>query len=109
MSMPSPRKTFSPWRATALHSVEQRLARWLLTALDRSGEATFSVTHRGLAELLAVQRTTITPAARAMDDAGFIRLQRGSITVLDRGGLEGLACECYRIIRRTYDEVHAAR
>ena len=92
----------------ALHSVEERLARWLLTALDRSGQPTLPVTHRTLAEMLAVQRSTITLTARMMNTAGLIRHERGSITVLDRGGLEELTCECYGIIRRVYDEAHSA-
>jgi CRP-like cAMP-binding protein len=92
----------------ALHSVEQRLARWLLTAVDRSGQPTLPVTHQALADILAVQRSTITLTARMMDTAGLIHRERGSITVLDRGGLEELTCECYGIIKRVYDEAHAA-
>jgi CRP-like cAMP-binding protein len=92
----------------ALHSVEERLARWLLTALDRSGQQTLPVTHRALADMLAVQRTTITLVSRMMSRAGLIRHERGSITVLDRGGLEELTCECYGIIKRVYDEAHSA-
>jgi CRP-like cAMP-binding protein len=92
----------------ALHSVEERLARWLLTAFDRSGQPTFPVTHRALAELLGVQRPTVTLTVRMMDAAGLIRLKRGSIEVLNRSGLEELTCECYGIIKRTYDEAHTA-
>ena len=92
----------------ALHSVEERFARWLLTASDRSGQPTLPVTHRALAEMLAVQRSTITLTARMMDTAGLIRRERGSITILDRGGLEEVTCECYGIIKRVYDEAHSA-
>lgn len=90
----------------ALHSVEERLARWLLTASDRSGQPTLPVTHRALAEMLAVQRSTITLTARMMDTAGLIRRERGSIAILDRAGLEELTCECYGIIKGVYDEAH---
>jgi len=93
----------------ALHSVEERLARWLLTASDRSGQPTLPVTHRALAEMLAVQRSTITLTARMMNEAGLIRHERGSITILDRGSLEEVTCECYGIIKRVYDEAHSAR
>jgi CRP-like cAMP-binding protein len=92
----------------ALHSVEERLARWLLTASDRSGQPMLPVTHRAIAEILAVQRSTITLVARMMNTAGLIRHERGSITILDRDGLEELTCECYGIIKRVYDEAHAA-
>ena len=91
----------------ALHTVEERLARWLLTALDRSGRPTLPVTHRLLAEMLAVQRSTITLTARMMNTAGLIRHERGSITVLDKAGLEDLTCECYGVIKRVYDEAHS--
>jgi CRP-like cAMP-binding protein len=92
----------------ALHSVEERLARWLLTAMDRSGEPTLPITHRALADMLAVQRTTITLVLRMMSSAGLIRHERGSIAILDRSGLEELTCECYGIIKRVYDEAHSA-
>lgn len=92
----------------ALHAVDERLARWLLTASDRSGHPTLPVTHRALAEMLAVQRSTITLVARMMNNAGLIRPERGSITILDRGGLEDLTCECYGIIKRVYDYAHSA-
>jgi CRP-like cAMP-binding protein len=91
----------------ALHTVEERLARWLVTALDRSGQPTLPVTHRAIAEMLGVQRSTITLTARMMNTAGLIRHERGSITVLDRGGLEDLTCECYGVIKRVYDEAHS--
>ena len=92
----------------ARHSVEERLSRWLLTTLDRSGQLTLPVTHQALAEMLAVQRTTITLVARMMSTAGLIRRERGSITVLDRAGLEDVTCECYGIIKQVYDEAHSA-
>ena len=65
------------------------------------------MTHRLLAEMLAVQRSTITLTARMMNTAGLIRHERGSITVLDKAGLEDLTCECYGVIKRVYDEAHS--
>ena len=88
----------------ARHDVEQRLARWLLTAADRSGENSLPITHSALAVMLAVQRPTVTLTARMMQRANFIDYRRGVLTITDRPGLLSLACECYRIVNSTYDQ-----
>lgn len=87
----------------ARHDVEQRLARWLLTMADRSGETSLHFTHHAVAEMLGVQRPTVTLAARMMQSAGLIDSRRGTWTIIDRPGLTDIACECYQIIRRAYD------
>ena len=87
----------------ARHDVEQRLARWLLTVADRSGQTSLHFTHHAVAELLGVQRPTVTLAARMMQSAGLIDYRRGTLAIVDRSGLTDVACECYRIIRQTYD------
>ena len=87
----------------ARHSAEQRLARWLLTASDRSGHRSLPFTHHAIAEMLAVQRPTVTLVAGTMQSAGLIDCRRGAITVVDRVGLKCLCCECYDIIRLAYD------
>jgi CRP-like cAMP-binding protein len=89
----------------ALHQLEPRLARWLLQALDRTDERELALTHDSLAEMLSVRRTTVTLVAGKLQEAGLIRYRRGLISVLDRGGLEHLACECYRAIRRRTEGV----
>lgn len=87
----------------ARHDAEQRLARWLLTVTDRSGLGTLPFTQSAIAEMLGVQRPTVTLAMRMMQSAGLIDPRRGSVAVLDRPGLMDIACECYEIIRRRYD------
>lgn len=87
----------------ARHDAEQRLARWILTMADRSGELTLPFTHHALAGMLGVQRPTVTLAARMMQSAGLIDYRRGEVSVLDRTGLMDVACECYGIIHRAYD------
>jgi CRP-like cAMP-binding protein len=84
----------------ALHRLEARLARWLLQALDRTDERELPLTHDSLAEMLGVRRTTVTVVAGRLQEAGLLRYRRGRIIVLDRAGLEHLACECYWAIRR---------
>jgi CRP-like cAMP-binding protein len=83
----------------ALHSAEARLARWLLQTQDRIGSETLPLTQEFLSQMLGVRRTTVTLVARALQKAGLVRYSRGQIAILDRGGLEEAACECYRIIQ----------
>jgi CRP-like cAMP-binding protein len=82
-----------------LHPVSPRLCRWLLMAHDRLGVDCCPLTHEFLAELLGVRRQTVTAATRALQDMELITSQRGSLTIVNRAGLENAACECYRIMR----------
>ncbi|HXF57623.1 MAG TPA: Crp/Fnr family transcriptional regulator [Actinomycetota bacterium] len=88
-----------------VHEVHQRAARWLLETHDRVGRDTFELTHEFLAEMLGVTRPSVTIAARTLQAAGLIRYTRGTVTILDRGGLEEASCECYQAIRRIHDQV----
>jgi CRP-like cAMP-binding protein len=89
----------------ALHDVEERFCRWLLTCHDRADGDELSVTQEFLAMMLGVQRTTVTQVAGMLQDARLIRYQRGRMTILDRPGLEHRACECYRAVRRHAEKV----
>ena len=81
------------------HSLEQRLARWLLMMRDRSDDETLPITQDLLAEMLGVQRPTITNAARKLERAGLIERGRRQVTILDRQGLTKASCECYQLVR----------
>jgi CRP-like cAMP-binding protein len=81
------------------HSLKQRLARWLLMMRDRSDEDALPITHSLLAEMLGVQRPTITNAARELERAGLIERGRREVTILDRQGLIEESCECYQLVR----------
>jgi CRP-like cAMP-binding protein len=85
---------------SALHGVEGRLARWLLQALDRGDSHTLALTQECLSQALGVRRTTLTLIACKFRDLGLIRYQRGRIDVVNRTGLEKVACECYATLRR---------
>src|SRR5262249_10531358 len=85
---------------SALHGGEGRLARWLLQALDRGDSSTLAVTQETLSQVLGVRRTTLTLIACKFRDLGVIRYQRGRIDVVNRAGLEKIACECYATLRR---------
>jgi CRP-like cAMP-binding protein len=86
----------------ALHSVEARFCRWLLSCHDRIDTNRISLTQEFLADMLGVQRTTVTVVARTLQASGLIRYSRGVVDILDRDGLEAIACECYGAVRRTY-------
>jgi CRP-like cAMP-binding protein len=87
------------------HQIDQRLARWLLMAHDRSEGEAFPMTHEFLSMMLGVRRPGITVAAGTLQKAGFIRYEKGRIEVTDRPGLESVACECYGIVRRASDQL----
>jgi len=80
-----------------LHNVYERCARWLLMTQDRVGDPDIHLTHEYLAMMLGTQRSGVTIAAGTLHRAGFIEYTHGIITILDRVGLEGASCECYRV------------
>jgi CRP-like cAMP-binding protein len=88
-----------------LHTNEERLSRWLLMSHDRVGVDEFDITHEFLGEMLGSRRATVTLSAGVLQAAGFIRYHRGRVTIVDREGLEGVACECYRVIKAAHDRV----
>jgi CRP-like cAMP-binding protein len=80
----------------AVHSVEQRLARWLLMAHDRVERNDFPLTQEFVAMMLGASRPTVTIVAGTLQKAGLITYQRGQVTIVDRDKLESASCECYR-------------
>lgn len=86
------------------HNLEGRLARWLLMYHDRRDSDEFSLTHEFIANMLGVRRAGVTEIAVRLQERGFIRYNRGHVTVLDRAGLEQFACECYPVVKEKFDE-----
>jgi CRP-like cAMP-binding protein len=89
------------------HAVDERLARWLLITHDGIGRDQFPITQEFIGLMLGVSRATVNTSASLLQRAGFIRYQRGRITVADREGLESAACTCYAVIRREFDRLLA--
>jgi len=85
------------------HSSVQRLARWLLIANDLVERDTFYLTHEFISHMLGSPRTGVTMAAGVLQKTGLLSYSRGKITILDRSGLEEAACECYKIVRESFD------
>lgn len=86
-----------------LHSIEQRLARWLLLTQDRVDSQEFVLTQDFLSRMLGVRRAGVSVAATTLKQAGLIDYHRGTMMVVDRKSLENYSCECYGIVRDEYD------
>jgi CRP-like cAMP-binding protein len=82
-----------------LHEAEERLARWLLMAQDRTEVDVLRFTQEFLAEMLGSQRTTVTVIAGALQRSGLIEYSRGHVRILNREELESAACDCYQVCR----------
>jgi CRP-like cAMP-binding protein len=88
----------------AVHTVEARCCRWILSTHDRLNQDALPLTHQFLSEMLGVQRSTVSPILRRLQMSGLIEQRRGGIDVIDRAGLERAVCECYRKIRSRFDK-----
>jgi CRP-like cAMP-binding protein len=89
----------------ANHEVEARLSRWLLRARDLAGDDHLPFTQEFLAEMLGVQRTSVTTVARTLQEAGIIKYVRGKIEILDVEALQESACECYETVKQQYHDL----
>ena len=89
------------------HTVEQRLARWLAMAADRTGDDRFPLTQDFMARMIGVRRASVTAVAGTLRAIGAIEYAKGWVHVLDRPHLEARACECYAIMRDRIEAVFA--
>jgi CRP-like cAMP-binding protein len=92
----------------AAHSVQERLARWLLQTTDRVARSEVELTQQFLSEIVHARRASVTDALAALEDAGALLRGRGRITVHRRRALEDAACECYAAVRDAYAQVTGA-
>jgi CRP-like cAMP-binding protein len=91
------------------HSLQQRTCRWMLMTRDRMQSDEFLLTQEFLAMMLGVQRTGVSAAAGHLKKAGLIDYSRGTVTILDRPGLEQRSCECYGVSKKEFDRLLGAR
>jgi Crp-like helix-turn-helix domain len=90
-----------------IHAIEGRCARWLLSTHDRVEGDTFPLTQDFLALMLGVRRAGVSVAQHALQQDGLIAYTRGQVIILDRMGLEEVACECHRVISERFDRFFA--
>jgi CRP-like cAMP-binding protein len=91
-----------------LHAADERCARWLLHCHDRVEKNTFALTQELLAVMLGVRRATVTVVASEFQREQLVAFGRRQVTILDRAGLEGRSCECYRAMKAQFDRLGAA-
>ena len=91
------------------HTIDQRLARWLLEAQERAGMNQIYLTHEFMSNMLGVRRTGVTVAAQKLQDEEIIRYRRGHIEIIDRQKLEDNACECFCTVKAEYDRLLGQR
>jgi CRP-like cAMP-binding protein len=89
-----------------LHEAEERLARWLLMAQDRTQTDVLNLTQEFLAMMLGSRRTTVTMIAGAMQRSGLIEYHRGQVKIMNRENLEAAACDCYPLMKDLYAHVY---
>lgn len=88
-----------------LHSVDQQLCRWLLLSHDRLESDKLIMTHDLISNMLGVRREGVTLAAKKLVERKLIKSVRGTMTVLDREGLERAVCECYEVVNAEYNRL----
>lgn len=86
-----------------LHSIDERLSKWLLMSHDRAASDELKLTQEFISFMLGANRARVTMSAIALQNAGFIKYARGNITVTDREGLENFTCACYKGVKEEYD------
>jgi CRP-like cAMP-binding protein len=99
------RSAYQNIACNALHSLQERMCRWLLMTHDRVGQEEFILTQEFLAEMLGVRRQSVTVIAGTLQTAGFITYRRGMMRIVNRAGLEEGSCECYETTRLYYDRI----
>lgn len=92
-----------------LHTLEERLARWLLTVRDRLESDEIPLTQEFMSQMLGTRRSGVTVAASTLQRAGTIRYARGKITILNCEGLEATSCECYGVVKAEFKRLLGAR
>lgn len=84
------------------HTLEGRLAKWLLMCQDRAHSKELELTHEFIAEMLGIRRAGVTETAYRFREVGLIHYRRGHVTITDRAGLEAVSCECYPVLKREF-------
>jgi CRP-like cAMP-binding protein len=87
----------------SVHTVEERMCRWLLMMHDRAQGEPLTYTHEFLSRILGANRTSVTLAAQSLQRSGLISYRRGKMQIEDRAGMEKASCECYAVVKERFD------
>lgn len=87
------------------HTIEQRTAKWLVSAVERTGGPDITLTQDQLALMLAVGRTYISRVLRSFKQRNILEVRRGSLDIRDLDALRRMACECNESVRDHFDSV----
>ncbi len=98
-------QVFQSVACNAAHSIEQRAAKWLLSAMERTGDTRFPMTQEQLAGMLGVGRSYVSRVIQQLKQQHILDTHRGGLVVTDLDGLGRLACGCQASVRRHFDEV----
>jgi CRP-like cAMP-binding protein len=98
-------QTFQAAACNAIHSIEQRSAKWIISAMDRTGGDIVPLTHEQLASMLGVGRSYTSRVIQTLKSEGILETRRGSIVVRDRHALAARSCLCNKSVRTHFDSV----
>lgn len=98
-------QVFQSVACNAAHGIEQRAAKWLLAAMDRTGDCHLPLTQEQLAGMLGVGRSYVNRVLRTLRQRGILETRRGRVRVEDTAALQALACNCNAEVQRHFDEV----
>jgi CRP-like cAMP-binding protein len=90
-----------------LHTVEERLARWLLLCADRMNGHHITLTHEMLGKMLGTRRSTVSLAAATLQNTGILNYNRGRIMISDLEGLQKISCTCYETVRLRFEKLYS--
>jgi len=98
-------QVFQSVACNAVHSLEQRTAKWLIAAIERTGDGELPLTQEQLAGMLGVGRSYLSRVLRSFRERGILGIRRGRLILLDTEPLEALACDCNQLVKRHFDDV----
>jgi CRP-like cAMP-binding protein len=88
-----------------IHTLEGRLARWLLRCRDLMGADDLELTQEFLSQMLGVRRSSVSLVSGTLQQAGLLRVRRGRVLIVDPAGLQEAACECYETVRSQSEQL----
>ena len=98
---------FQSSACNAIHTIEQRTAKWILAAMDRTGDHVVPLTHDELASLMGVGRSYTSRVIQKFKADGVLTTSRGALSVTDRAELMARSCQCHESVKSHFDTVLA--